>query len=259
MSRAERAPDRAEMKAHFQRIFKSKEYCEFEERLPQEGRNVVLTSYLVGQPDPQRGRAWTPDYADTKALRKSVTGAGEQLAIINDCFDSQVEDGVEFVRVEAIINPYFQRWLSCWQYLRDHPEVHLVFCVDATDVEMLRSPFSVMEQRLYVGDEPSTLDDDWLLRHHPDRTFATYFRANRHNALLNAGLCGGPRELVMRFLYSLLQLYWDDPARLGMSDMGVFNYMAYTEYSDVVSHGRDVSTVFKAYDYANTTAWWRHK
>jgi hypothetical protein len=221
---------------------------------------AVLTSYLVGMPDPQRGQ-WTPNYADTRVLRESVARHGQRLVIISDCFQSEVTSaGLSIENIpQATINPYFQRWLCYYQYLRDHDEVGKVFCVDATDVEMLRNPFDEMQDLLYTGDEPSTLANPWMRQHHPVPSLTQFFIHNRHKPLLNAGLLGGARDLVMEFAHEIVRMYFDNGMKLGDTDMGTFNYVAYNEYASRLSHGRHVNTIFKSFDYNNKESWWRHK
>src|SRR5690606_41012218 len=116
----------------------------------------------------------------------------------------------QFVEVETSINPYFQRHLSIFQYLRDNPDIGFVWCVDGTDVEMLQDPFPHMEKGiLYLGTEPTTLRDDWMLKNHPDSKIQTFFRANPDLQLLNAGLLGGDRETVMSLLQAITKEFFD--------------------------------------------------
>src|SRR5699024_10445488 len=101
--------------------------------------DVVLTCLLTSQGDPQRGKPMSADPKVFATLRKSV---GDRLVVLHTDLD---EDTVRRVRVEQCINPYFERWLQYFHWLRDHPEVGFVWCVDATDVEMLRDPFPEMQ------------------------------------------------------------------------------------------------------------------
>src|SRR5690606_40260534 len=98
-----------------------------------------------------------------------------------------------------------------YRWLRAHPEVGRVWFTDGTDVEMLRDPFPEMEPgKLYVGSEPKTLRDEWMVRHHPDRTLQKFMRDNANLPLLNAGLLGGDRDLVLRFCQRMGKLWFDD-------------------------------------------------
>src|SRR5690606_41353633 len=108
-----------------------------------------------------------------------------------------------FVEVEPSINPYLQRHLSIFQWLRGNPDVGLVWCVDGTGVQMLRDPFPQMRRGvLYLGSEPTTLRNEWMLANHPDHKIQNFFKANPNLQLLNAGLIGGDCETGMAFFQS---------------------------------------------------------
>lgn len=264
VSRAERQPYLKEMREHFLRSFKSSEYCEYKARRPlaKTGINIVLATYLTGAPDPQRSQ-WVANYDDVKTLADSVSKNGERLVIVSDTFTPETTPPDMTLEIECVepmsMNPYFRRWLLCYQYLRDHPEVERVFCVDATDVEMLRSPFKHMDDRLYTGDEPTIVGTPWMLHHHRNSVLYQFISTNRLKPLINCGLLGGTREQVMEFIHRFIAVYYDNGCKVGDVDMGTFNYVAYTYFSDVLSHGPHVNTRFKAFDYNNTQAWFRHK
>lgn len=246
---------------HFKRNYKSRAYCNYKPAQLVGKNNIVLTTYMVGKPDPQRGQ-WVAKYDDTKVLRESVTKHGQKIVILHDCFDDVKPDpGVTLQRIETVLSPYFQRWLSCYQYLRDHPEIDNVFCVDATDVEMLKNPFASMTDCLYTGDEQLDLGDPWMVRHHNTKILLPYIKRNSKKQLLNAGILGGSRQRVMEFCHELIRVYLDNGKHIGLGqlDMGVFNLIAYRNFSEVLSHGSHVNTRFKSFDYKNTESWWRHK
>ena len=254
-----------ELKTRYEASRTSAEYREFRTRPagPHAANNVVLTTYLTAQPDPQRGTTWTPDYADLAALRESLRRHGRRLVVLHDCLQEPDTDLVTHVRVPAGAaggSPYFQRWLASWRYLRQHPEIDQVWCVDATDVEMVRDPFPEMEDRLYLGDEPSPLCIPWMVYHHGgSETLLRFLADNRAVPLLNAGLAGGGREVVMDFCRDVFDTCVRHAAEAGPIDMGPFNYVARTWYAGMVTHGRQVNTVFRTFDRTSEESWWRHK
>lgn len=228
--------------------------------------DVVITTLFTRINDPQRGRRMSASLAMLKDLHKSLKG--KPLVVLHDELEAPSLPATEFIKVETGINPYFQRHLSIYHYLRDRPHIGRVWCVDGTDVEMLRDPFPEMEPgRLYVGSEPSTLRNDWMLKNHPDRDIQEFFEEHPNYQLLNAGLLGGGRNQVMRFVHALTKRYFDDhidwvmgweQGRAGVGDMGFFNLVAYQEFPDTISYGSHVNTVFKA-DERNRVSWWKHK
>jgi hypothetical protein len=122
--------------------------------------NVVLTAYLTGRPDPQRGTMWPADREALKPLLDSIPGS--VVVFANELQGEAVEP------VEAPTSVYFDRWRHYAAYLEAHEEIGFAFCVDATDVLMLRDPFPHMHPgTLYCGSEPLTIGESaWMWQHH---------------------------------------------------------------------------------------------
>lgn len=226
--------------------------------------DVVLTCLLTRQPDPQRGRRMDADAGQLAELLGSL--AGHRAVVLHDGLDATSTDAVEYVRVETALNPYFERWVAYWRYLRAHPEIARVWCVDGTDVALLQDPFPAMEPgRLYVGSETTTVGSGWLHKHHP--AIRPWIAENGHLQLLNAGLVGGSRAVVMAFLHDLIRTIadnaidrhnGDEQDDIGSTDMGAFNLVARTRWAGSLVYGPQVNTVFKANE-PNGWSWWRHK
>lgn len=215
------------------------------------GKNLVLTSYFSGVVDPQRDERWTADHSAVEKLEYSVTSRGLEFDLIHNCFDLP-----NLTTISG--SPYFERWLKQYQYLRDHPEVELVFVTDATDVDMLFNPFPHIDRNtLYVGDEPTeTLSNQWLLTRHVEPTVNQFFREHPDLPLLNCGVVGGSRRFVMELCHDMYAYYIKHPRET--TDMGVFNYLMHTKYAGVIDYGRHVTTEFKKYE-RRSNAWFRHK
>ena len=229
--------------------------------------DVILTSMLCDRPDPQRGTRMDAKGSAVKKLHDSVKG--HRLVVLSTGM-TELEHipNAEVVDVLQSINPYFQRWLSFYQWLRGNPGVGRVWCVDATDVQMVRDPFPEMESGvLYFGYEPTTLRDEWMLKNHPDTTLQDFMADNPNLPLLNMGVVGGDRATVMSFAQKMSKFFFDDyidfifgweTKRAGVGDMAAGNYVARTEFGDVVDSGAHVTNVFKS-DKVSPTAWWKHK
>lgn len=229
--------------------FRSKAYCEY--RQP---NNIILTSYLVSHIDPQRNKTWKPNIADLKPLIDSCIKHNQKLVILNDCFENS-NGLIEFVKVDSKINPYFQRWLSEYQYLRDRPKIDQVFCVDATDVRMLNDPFENLDPHvLYVGDEPSNVGCAWMRKNF--RGLSSFLNKYEGETLLNCGVVGGSRNMVMGLCHDMAREYFDDPKRTGDLEMGIFNWLCYNEYPFV--SGRHITSIFKKFE-KDSSAWFAHK
>lgn len=241
------------------------EYVEFREM-----ENIILTCFFTNVRDTQRQEA-PPMQADKALLQPLVDSMrGQRLVILTDCFDSAISGNVEYVKVETSLeNVYFQRWVSYSQYLRQNKDrISKVFITDGTDVEMLNNPFAEMEAgKLYTGDEAEKTGCEWLSKHHPHILIQKFIKENANKVLLNAGLLGGDVEVVCSFINKFLVFYLQSVSDsyfnvnrpdCGLFDMGLFNYIARTHFSDMLVHGTQVNTVFKA-EKANSVSWFKHK
>lgn len=245
----------AENEKLYRLSYSSKKYCNY--KTPAKQNNIILTSYITGQIDTQTNKVWQPKFDDLKTLINSCEKQKQKIVILNNCFDLPDTQYVQWVKTDSKINPYFQRWLSQYQYLRDHPEIDQVFISDATDTELLNSPFEEMTDRLYVGDEPSMLNCSWMRSHFNTDLFKEFLVANRNKVLLNAGVVGGTRQTVMELCHEIQAAYFDNPKTIGSNDMGIFNLLCYTKHADKLEFGRHVTTIFKKFE--RTSAWIRHK
>lgn len=211
-------------------------------------RNVVLTSYFTGNPDPQRTTTWPNTTEPLQALINST----DDLVILHD----NLPDGPGREKVDAPLCAYTQRWINQYQWLRDHPEVRWVWMVDATDVEMLREPWHFMRPGvLYSGHENSTLANGWIRAHTPT-LLGSWVRDNRKNQLLNTGIVGGDRHTVMRLCQAMIDWWAKTDRRDPLYEMVLYN-RALEDFC--VETGPHICTLFKGYEVNNKTAAWRHK
>lgn len=230
--------------------------------------DAVVTTMLSAQPDPQRGKVMQPAASAIKALHDSIPKEQRFVVLTTGLEKPELLPRAEIEEVYQGINPYFQRWISIYQWLRDHPEVGRVWCVDATDVTWNRDPFPEMAPgRLYFGYEPDTLRSEWMRANHPDMTLQEFMNANPNLPLLNMGVVGGDRDTVMSFAQKLGKFYFDDHidfifgwehGRAGVGDMAAGNYVARTDFGEEIESGPHVTNVFKS-KLGVKNAWWLHK
>ncbi|ENF6040745.1 glycosyltransferase family 2 protein [Citrobacter amalonaticus] len=229
-------------------------------------RDVVITTLLTSQPDPQRSSRMHPDPAALTTWAKSIRGA--DAVVLADQLTS-APDGAQLVTVpDVAMNVYFRRWLHIWQHLRDHPEYRFVWCTDGTDVEMLCAPWEEMEAgKLYVGSEPKTYADAWAKQNHPERIYQEFIEQHRNDVMLNAGLLGGTRADVMAFAHGIIRLYYriesyrfwkKEQAGAAVGDMLAFGIVA-KSFGDQIVTGPRIHTVFKSDGVGKEYAWWKHK
>ncbi|WP_029519536.1 glycosyltransferase family 2 protein [Pantoea agglomerans] len=229
-------------------------------------RNVVITTLLTSQPDPQRGTRMT---ASPDLLAKWAASVKGAAAVVLADELTTAPAGASLVAVTDVkMNVYFRRWLHIWQHLRDHPEYHFVWCTDGTDVEMLREPWQGMEQgKIYVGSEPKTYADTWAKQQHPEGVYQAFLAEHQNDVMLNAGLLGGARADVMAIAHCIVRLYyhieslrfWNQEVKAAaVGDMIAFGIAAH-RYSDRLVIGPHVHTVFKSEGIGKEFAWWKHK
>ncbi|HBL6925877.1 TPA: glycosyltransferase family 2 protein [Citrobacter koseri] len=229
-------------------------------------RDVVITTLLTSQPDPQRGTKMTASPDMLAKWAASLRQCG-RIALVDELQAAPAD--VELYRVPDVkMNVYFRRWLHIWQHLRDHPEYRFVWCTDGTDVEMLRAPWDEIEPgKIYVGSEPKTYADAWTKQNHPERIYQEFIEQHRNDVMLNAGILGGTRADVMAFAHGIIRLYYriesyrfwkKEQADAAVGDMIAFGIVA-KSFGDRIVTGPRIHTVFKSDGVGKEYAWWRHK
>lgn len=215
------------------------------------GKDVVIACYFANVIDPQRNTTWSPDIRAIDKLKRSVEAHGVEFVLIHNCFDLPN-------KVDIQSTPYFERWLKEWQYLRDRRDINNVFLVDATDVDMLHNPFGHIEPgKLYIGDEPGhTLNNRWMLTRHLEPSVNRYLRENGSLPLMNCGVVGGERKLVMALCREMYLYHFRSPQ--DKTEMGIFNKLVHTKFAQFIDYGRHVTTLFKKQE-RQSDAWFRHK
>lgn len=228
--------------------------------------NLVITTLLTSQPDPQRAGKMKADPQALQAWADSISGA---LPIVLADELKESPSGASLFEVPLVgMSPYFARWLHIYQYLRAHPEYHLVWCTDGTDVEMLREPWAEMQSgKIYVGSEHKTYADGWMKTNHHGKAYSEFIERHRNEPLLNAGLLGGSRNDVMEFTHRIIRQYyliesqrfWKmEVAPATLLDMGAFGMVA-KSFGDRIVTGPKVHTIFKSDGIGKAFAWWKHK
>lgn len=229
-------------------------------------QNVVITTLLTSQTDPQRGNKMLADPDMLQHWASSIAGA--KAVVLADELTSPPFDALLFKVPSVNMSPYFSRWLHIYQHLREHPEYGFVWCTDGTDVEMLREPWAEMQSgKIYVGSEHKTYSDEWMKANHHGKAYSDFIEKHRDEPLLNAGLLGGSREDVMEFAHRIIRQhylieshrFWKmETASATLVDMGAFG-MAAKSFGDRIVTGPRVHTIFKTDGFGKEVAWWKHK
>lgn len=233
--------------------FNSCEYVEYREK-----KDIVLSCYFTGVADPQRGnKKWVNDTDGLFTMIEScLRNKIAPVILYDNRFTDYELPGVNQVCVKTSINPYFQRWISYAEYLSaNRHNINRVWCVDATDVEMLKNPFPHMRDGvLYCGEEPDTFNNIWMTRHHTSEPFQQEVKKYPNDPLLNAGVLGGPIERVIEVCRKIAD-YYANNLNKDMTDMAAFNMVLRPMNPQ---HGLFVTTPFKS-NTKNSLSWFRHK
>lgn len=232
----------------------------------QRQRDVVITTLLTCQPDPQRGKKMQADPNMLQHWASSIAGA--KAVVLADELTAPPFDALLFTVPSVNMNPYFARWMHIYQHLREHPEYRFVWCTDGTDVEMLRAPWEEMQPgKVYVGSEPKTYADTWAKQNHPELIYQEFIETHRGDVMLNAGLLGGTRADVMAFAHGIIRLYYriesyrfwkKEQAGAAVGDMIAFGIVA-KSFGDRIVTGPRIHTIFKSDGVGKEYAFWRHK
>lgn len=182
---------------------------------------------------------------------------------------------ISFIKINynTQFNPNVYRYFVYNDFLKHHVSLFKsIFVTDITDVTLVKNPFIdpyFVENTtaIFCGDEPKTLNNDWMKAHSANlrkkiADYAEYENRFGHETLLNCGIIGGKAPLFFNFIQKLCTIhqnanYENQSAFTG--DMGAFNYLARTQFNRQLRHGAPVNTVFKMYDNERKDCWFRHK
>ena len=229
-----------------------------ESRNIKDKNNILMCMYVVGGYDAQRGIYWKANIEDLMPLINSLNG--QRLIVLNNCFEEGLKIGsAEFVRIRNDREPYRASWYLYRDYLKEHKEIDYVWHIDSTDVVLINNPFKEMSiGKIYVGSEEQVVGCNWIRRTTTTPVLLSFIQTYRNRTLLNAGLLGGSRKDVLQFCSDMCQLY-DGDCNDEMTNMPIFNYLAYRKYRSQIEFGSHINTKFKEYEYDNKFAWFRHK
>jgi len=242
VANADRAKCVARNKAKYISELKSSNYIDFREL-----KDVIITTFFTTLGDTQRdNQRWGDEMRELiTPLKESCLKFGIDLVILDDTVNITPKHH----------NPYFARWIAIKEHL-DNNDYRNVWCVDATDVEVLRDPFKFIESGyVYTGCEPSfTNTNIWLRNHHKSPFYNTILSRRIH--LKNAGLLGGEKKMVLDFVNGICNMI-PKVDKQSLTDMALFNLVA-SRYNGSIRYGDYVNTQFKAFR-DNGKAAFKHK
>ncbi len=241
----------------------------------------VFASHFTGIYDVNRNNILPNDnYTLVKEWADSIIKIGLKGVIFHNNFSEGTiqtyqNDNIEFVKVDydERYSPNVFRYFVYYDYLlKHHHKITHLFITDIADVVVVNNPFNNThfisnQHRLFCGDEPKPLDNEWMRAHcaHFRNKIADFVQFEDdfgHETLLNCGVVGGSIKVMKEFLEMLceLHLHYNQDNKSGFTgDMGAFNYLLRTQFNDRLVHGFPCTTVFKAYQIDRNDCWFRHK
>lgn len=214
---------------------------------------------------------------DINLIRKwgqSLQNTGLNGIMFHNCFtendiDSFLPLPVTFVKVDfpkGLQSGLFRYELYNTLIEKYADFIDNAFFTDSTDLDVLKNPCispNYRTDKIYIGCEPKTTDNRWMIeiaKHYPkylnllkkDRSFG-------QKILLNAGLCGGSLKAITPFIKRMAEECISVYRNSQLQDMAIINYIGYTEFSDKISFGSQVNTIFTKQETDNKVAWFRHK
>ena len=226
---------------------------------------VVLSTYFTLKKDPKRGDyKKTNRYSYISAWHKSLTRLGLKGVVFHDGLNASFTDSIKpklyFEKVvlgKRSLND--DRYFHYLQYVEKHPHLTYILMTDIADVTFLRDPFELMR----MFDHHLFFDEGILMNRIGsnkgvcnviDECFLNDTQLNSSIEWLhqlkpsyNAGVIGGPRHIVLRFLRMLTALLVTLPVKANCN-MAAVNYVVHKYFNDVIFTGFPFNSIFYQYE-----------
>lgn len=232
--------------------------------------DFILTTFLTKNIDPQRKINWDKnDFSIIERFYNSIIKNNLYCIILHDdCTKEFIEkyetETIKFIRVKhSGLNVIDIRW-SLYERFFNVFKDGRCFCVDISDVVVLKNPFNFIENgKVYCGDETvKNKENRWMTSRfllmkgdNIENTYKDYL----DNNILNAGILGGSICDLKVIVSKMSKILLETNISKTTVDMCAFNHVLYTYYEDVLIHGAPVNTEFRKEDINNQICWFKHK
>jgi hypothetical protein len=243
--------------------------------------NLILACHITGVYDVNRSTTLQDDNFElVRAWAESVAAAKVNGVLFHNGFSEETcqtyeNEYLTFVKITCNpqFNPNVYRYLVYLDFLEKQANFPAnIFVTDVSDVTLVNDPFTdplfiASTNTLFCGDEPTVLENEWMLAHASSLRsqiddYADYEARFAGDTLLNCGIIGGAYPLFLAFLQELCAIhrrYNSENKTAYTGDMGAFNFLARTKFNELLHHGFPVNTVFKGYEESRNDCWFRHK
>ena len=253
----------------------------FEIRRFQPNTDVIMACHITGIYDVNRNTTLDNDnYELVRDWAESIAAQQLQGIIFHNNFTLETcekfkNDYISFIQIKYNnqFNPNVYRYFVYNDFLQSHVQYFKnIFVTDITDVTLINNPFidSYFIENptaIFCGDEPKTLNNDWMKDHSTNlrnniSDYSEYESKFESETLLNCGVIGSKAPIFFDFIKKLCAIHESANSSNQTpftGDMGAFNYLARTQFNSQLIHGAPVNTVFKMYENQRQDCWFRHK
>jgi hypothetical protein len=244
-------------------------------------KNVICASIFTGVYDVNRNEMlFQDDFSIVEKWYHSIQNSGLNGIIFHNNFSDETiakcqSNAIQFIKVDfnGKLNGNVYRYIVYYDFLKKYGnQIENIFFTDIGDVEVIKSPFDdpYFQQNanaIFCGDEVAILDNEWMYAHcthlrNSIANFADFEKKYKSEVLLNCGIIGGKASLLLLLMKELSRIHNTVTASNQTPytlDMGAFNYIARTAFSEKIIHGFPVNTRFKAFETNRIDCWFRHK
>lgn len=229
---------------------------------------VVVSTYLRGRGDPQRGECITADdYQYLKPWYESVCSCGVTAIVIHDCLtnafvNSLTTPDIHFVKApqQTLYSTNDYRFFLYFQLCRNL-RAPAIYATDISDVTLTTLPLPTSTSELVVGNTGQTYRQAGWFRGITDLAsqpaYDALFDSLPDRAVVNAGVFGGSpktfRTLVASIAMELLSIRRPE---LNLN-MPVFNFVCYRDFAEHLN--LSLVSQFKKYEKSRTDVCFIHK
>ena len=253
----------------------------YQKQLEEDRDDVIMTSYFTSTHDFQRNKSMSPDRVRYMLdWLVSVRDLGLRAVVFHDELSpsfqqrvSQFHPGISFRHVTAPLNrttndARFYAYLSYLNTQRDHTHILLT---DISDVRLQQNPFQLMRllgNRLYVGTDieifPNMASQRWISEkleacfgnHTPSH--APLRQLMYQETVFNAGVVGGPRNVVLAFLERVTQYLDTTPPSLNCN-MAAVNIVVHRYFHSQLFTGFPLTSRFLTFQQSPKGVYIVHK
>ena len=242
------------------------------ENFTNQTENVIMTTYFCNKKDPQRPkRAPCNDFQYIEPWYNSIKKLGLNGVVFHDGMDDTFikryqNDKIKFVYVDSNSYEYSLndlRYFVYLDYIKKYKNIENVFMTDGNDVTVVKSPFNKFN-KICVGNEPVKItNSSWMKKKIKRFNYNNNkkFTFNKFNQIYNAGILGGRRNDVLKFLENMVDIFenFDEEQKRENLNMIVFNYVVYKVFNENVISGFPLNSVYKKFQNNRKDVCFIHK